>query len=167
MSYVNADGAVKVDFVNGKATGADGTDTLDNVNSVYGSSFADVIIGAGNDSSVSVFYGAAGADTIDGGKGNDRIVGGAGNDQLTGGLDNDVFVFAGTFGKDTITDFKAGPDVGDQLQINSASAHSFSEVLSHANQVGADCVITLGLAGTITLENVEKSALAANDFDFV
>jgi hypothetical protein len=60
-----------------------------------------------------LFFAGAGADLIKGGAGDDRLYGGAGadtltggggDDQLFGGADADVYVFAGSFGADTITD---------------------------------------------------------------
>ncbi|KQR80212.1 family 16 glycosylhydrolase [Sphingomonas sp. Leaf343] len=67
-----------------------------------------------------VLTGGAGNDVIDGKAGNDYIVGGAGNDKLTGGSGSDVFVFAGNFGRDVITDFKIGEDKVDWSALKAA-----------------------------------------------
>ena len=49
-------------------------------------------------------------DTLKGNAGNNVITGLGGNDKLTGAGGNDTFVFLPGFGKDTITDFTAGPN---------------------------------------------------------
>src|SRR5262249_10630981 len=43
---------------------------------------------------------------------------------------------------------------------------SVSDVQAHASQVGADTVINLGGADSLTLKNVTKTALVASDFSF-
>ena len=53
----------------------------------------------GDDTIVGTKY----SDTILGGAGDDTMIGGAGNDALTGGAGTNTYVFAGDFGKDTIT----------------------------------------------------------------
>jgi Ca2+-binding RTX toxin-like protein len=88
-TYAHASGAVSVDLGFGAASGADGDDTLVNMENVTGSEFADVITGNGL------------ANVLDGLGGNDSIAGGAGDDTITGG-DGDDFL-QGDFGDNNIT----------------------------------------------------------------
>jgi Ca2+-binding RTX toxin-like protein len=69
-SYSKADGAVSVNLATGLATGADGNDTLSNINQVRGSGFDDTIVGS-NSSLIETFEGLAGRDLIDGAAGID------------------------------------------------------------------------------------------------
>jgi Ca2+-binding RTX toxin-like protein len=108
-----------------------------------------------------------GDDSIVGFSRRDVIDGGAGNDVLTGLGGNDQFVFKGRFGADRITDFAAGPGLGDVLQLSLGTAFdSFEEVRAAASQVNADTVINFGDLGSITLQNVAFTSLAADDFLF-
>ncbi len=99
--------------------------------SIYGSSYADVILGlAGND----VLSGKAGSDKLYGGDGNDLLYGGAGHDYLTGGAGADTFTFRSasdstylSTGRDSIFDFNAqdkidlsGIDANQKLTGNQA-----------------------------------------------
>jgi Ca2+-binding RTX toxin-like protein len=76
-----ATAGVNVDLVTGIASdGLGGTDTLLNIEGVFGSSFADVLTGGNaangtvyNDGKSEIFRGGAGNDTIDGGQGYDRV----------------------------------------------------------------------------------------------
>jgi Ca2+-binding RTX toxin-like protein len=72
-------------------------------------------INASNDADT--IDGLGGNDTINANGGADTLIGGTGNDTLTGGTGNDVFVFGAGFGQDTITDFAAGPGVGDVIRF--------------------------------------------------
>ncbi|MGX1788181.1 calcium-binding protein [Bosea sp. NPDC055332] len=102
-----------------------------------------------------------------GGAGDDILTGGRGDNRLTGGSGSDVFVFASGFGKDTITDFVAGSGATDVIQIDDAVFADLSAVLAAATQVGADTVITYDANNMITLKNVTKANLHADDFQFV
>lgn len=101
------------------------------------------------------------ANDIVGGVGNNWIDGGAGNDILTGGDGFDVFVIRKGDGSDTITDFNATQDV---VRLTDYNFKSFSEVVSHAKQVGANTVIDLGGGETLTLLNVKTQELRADNF---
>jgi Ca2+-binding RTX toxin-like protein/20S proteasome alpha/beta subunit len=146
--------------------GTTGSDTLN------GTSVADTIHGnlgndtlRGNDGN-DTLYGDAGGDTLFGNAGNDRLDGGTGNDTLIGGTGSDVFVYAIGYGADTVADFSdADGDTIDFTTISSVS--TLSDVLSRATQVGADTIINFGGSDTLTLTNVNESALAASDFYFV
>jgi Ca2+-binding RTX toxin-like protein len=66
----------------------------------------EVNAGGGND----LINGGLGADVLNGNTGADRLIGGGGDDRMTGGAGADVFVFAGTYGDDRISDFQNGID---------------------------------------------------------
>ncbi|WP_166517493.1 M10 family metallopeptidase C-terminal domain-containing protein [Bradyrhizobium canariense] len=84
------------------------------------------------------------------------------------GTGNDTFVFSANFGKDTITDFQAGPAVGDVIQFDHALFADFASVLSHTADDGhGNTVITYDANDTITLNHVLKVNLTANDFQIV
>jgi hypothetical protein len=116
-----------------------------------GTAFEDVLNGlGGNDRLV----GNLGADTLNGGLGNDTLVGGDGADR---------FVFSGAFGTDVVSDFKAN----DVIQLDAAQFANFGAVQAASSQLGADVVITLNAANTITLTGVTLASLNSGDFLFV
>ena len=89
-----------------------------------------------------------------------------GNDTLIGAGGNDIFVFTGSFGQDTITDFSAGPAAGDRIRLETSWMTDFADVLIHATDTANGVVIAKsGLS--ITLTGVTKAQLNANDFQFV
>lgn len=79
--------------------------------SIYGSRYADVLLGyKGND----ILSGKAGNDKLYGSDGNDLLYGGAGHDSLNGGAGSDTFSFRSisdstlsSAGRDTIYDFSS------------------------------------------------------------
>ncbi|MBR0871114.1 hypothetical protein JQ633_12145 [Bradyrhizobium tropiciagri] len=112
--------------------------------------------------------------TLIGGDGNDKlIVSGTGDQSMTGGSGDDIFVINGS-GHYVITDFTAGAGLHDKIDLQAFRPggslagqnplQSFSDVLAHAMPSGADTVIDLGGGNSLTLQNVQKSALAADDF---
>jgi Ca2+-binding RTX toxin-like protein len=107
-SYAYASGAVAVNLSTGKASGADGSDTLANVENLVGGAFNDTLTGD------------AGSNNLSGGAGDDKISGGLGSDVLIGGAGADTFVF-GTVagGADTVLDFTPGTD---RLQFQDGAA---------------------------------------------
>ncbi len=173
-SYADATAAVKVNLASATAqnTGGSGTDTLLNFENLDGSNFNDKLSGnagantlnglGGNDG----LNGAAGNDILSGGAGNDRLIGGAGNDSLDGGIGIDSFVFDKAFGKDTITGFVASGAAHDTIDFSTAVFANFAAVHSHMAQSGANVIITLDSADTITLKNVTVASLTAADFTF-
>jgi len=68
--YRDAAGSVTVNLAAGTATGADGTDTLVNIESVRGGAFNDALTGDAGDNA---FRGMGGDDTINGGAGSDWV----------------------------------------------------------------------------------------------
>ena len=96
--------------------------------------------------------------------GSSTLNGGAGNDTLTGGGEHDRFVFDYGFGHDVVTDFHPHEDT---ISVDHNMWPSFSEVQSHALQVGSDVVLTSEFGdNTITLLNMKLSWLHAGDFIF-
>jgi len=71
VSYDNAPGPMTVNLATGTATG-EGTDTLTNIDNVFGSGFADTL--AGN-AAANYLHGGQGSDTLSGGEGNDQFDG--------------------------------------------------------------------------------------------
>ncbi len=85
--YGGSDAAVVIDLSARTARGGDAAgDTLENVEEVVGSAYADTLTGgAGND----WLAGKGGDDVLAGGAGNDNLVGGSGADAMNGGAGHD------------------------------------------------------------------------------
>jgi Ca2+-binding RTX toxin-like protein len=106
--------------------------------------------------------GAAGNDTLIGGKGNDVLYGGQGNDRLTGGQNADIFVIEASSGNDRVTDFTGA----DRIRFEASSGvDSFSDLT--ITQVGRDTLITWGTADSLVLEGVRAASVRPADFEFV
>ncbi|GGE25549.1 hypothetical protein GCM10011345_34380 [Gemmobacter megaterium] len=137
-----------------------------NVENLTGQSGAGQVLG-GNILD-NVITGAWGNDSLYGGQGNDTLIGGAGNDLLNGGPGADTFVFAPGFGQDTVVGFNAGL-AGDQdvLAISSSLFGNFAAVMAATANVGAHAVITVNASTSITLLNVQRADLVADDFLFI
>ncbi|MFM2281806.1 MAG: hypothetical protein RLZZ444_4037, partial [Pseudomonadota bacterium] len=137
-------------------------DVTDSLDRFTGTSAGDRLVGT---MGADVIRGLADADRIFGGAGKDRIDGGAGHDRITGGVENDQFVFSGSFGKDTITDFDAVGSDHDLLDIRSIkSITSWNDLTSHhMRQVGDDVVINAGSGATITLTDLWMLTLDKSD----
>ncbi len=110
--------------------------------------------------------GTTGADTLVGGAGDDMLRGGKGADVLTGGGGIDNFIIGKGDGADRITDFAATGSGADKIQIDGFAFASFDHIASHISQSGANTVIRLNGADTITLQNVQASDLTAANFTF-
>lgn len=104
----------------------------------------------------------AGDDLLEGGNGDDTLEGGGGNDTLTGGAGSDTFVFEADGGDDTVTDFAIAADTLDF----SAIFNNFSDVLGAATQDGNNTSIDLGDDSSVSLLNVDVSALTSDNFVF-
>jgi serralysin len=78
-----------------------------------------------------------------------------------------VFGFRSGFGKDVVTDFRAGAGSDDLIELDDALFTDLAAVLASSSQVGSDLVITVDADNTITLKNVQRSTLHADDFRFV
>ncbi|WP_085317239.1 calcium-binding protein [Derxia lacustris] len=77
-----APGAVVINLLAGRSSGADGHDTLIDIENAVGSAFADRLVGSDGNN---LLAGGAGHDTLLGGAGHDTLRGGPGNDSLDGG----------------------------------------------------------------------------------
>jgi Ca2+-binding RTX toxin-like protein len=96
------------------------------------------------------------------------LVSTTGNDIMTGAAGHDTFVFNGTnFGTDVVTDFHPQGNSHDVLQFSQSAFSSVAAVLSHAQQVGSNVVITYNAGDTVTLQNVSLNKLTQTDFHFV
>jgi hypothetical protein len=97
-----------------------------------------------------------------GASGDDVFVGGKG-DTLTGGVGHDHFVFNTGFGKQTVTNFACG---SDQLWFDHTLFGNASQVLAHAQQSGANAVITAAGGDQVVLQGVLCATLHEADFHF-
>jgi len=112
--------------------------------------------------------GGAGNDRLFGGAGPDSLDGGSGADFLNGGAGDDRFIYAPGYGADVIFGFAAGPGTEDKINLAAFKTIStFADVLAHAAQAGSDTVIDFGGGDTLTLRNVTRGSLAADDFILV
>ncbi|NEP81636.1 MAG: calcium-binding protein, partial [Okeania sp. SIO3B3] len=122
-------------------------------NLIYGNRGDDIIQSLdGND----LLHGGKGDDLLDGGLGDDIIAGQLGDDILTGGLGGDMFEFGFGDGDNIITDFEDGIDV-----IGLGDGLSFEQLT--ISQIGNDTRISTERL-SITLQNVEDSAIGIDDF---
>ncbi len=150
-----------------QATAATAIADLIAVESIKGTSFADLFIGNTDANAFDggggfdVIDGGAGNDTINGAAGNDTLRGGAGNDTLTGGTGSDVFSFDVLWGTDTITDFYHSRDKIDF--IGDGTPHSISDLV--VAQAGTDTSLSFG-GQSIVLLGVNASTITASDFLF-
>jgi Ca2+-binding RTX toxin-like protein len=162
--YSDATGPVTVNLALGTATGAGiGSDTLINVENVYGSQYADILTGDAGSNSLN-YYGSGGNDTLTGGAGSDNF-------GVWNGDSADTSVV-------TITDFTAGAG-GDRLSIPTWWFTNYTTgdnpyVSGHTRltQSGANTLFevdpdgSVGSAGFRTvaiLNNVTKSNLVADN----
>jgi len=119
LTYENSPAGVSASLLKPTAfnTGGAGTDKIDDIENLIGSSFDDVLVGAQGISNV-----------IDGGPGNDLIVGFAGPDRISGGSGNDIFAYnrvnfrdsLSGGGEDQIQDFVKGEDLLDLSRLGDA-----------------------------------------------
>jgi Ca2+-binding RTX toxin-like protein len=153
--------------------GGVGVDTAD-----YGDKTTSVVVTLNGATDAVVTVGGVAEDTIrnienvTGGAGGDTLVGDGlantlfgrgGDDTLTGGGGADIFIFAPAFGRDVVTDFTSG----DKLRIDRTIFADWTTLLSHAQQVGADTVLTSSATQTITLDNFSLASLTASQVQFV
>jgi hypothetical protein len=90
------------------------------------------------------------------------------DDTFTGNGANETFVFTPVYGHDTITDcyqYMSGA-THDTIALSTSEFANFAAVLSGAQNVGANTVITAPTGDTLTLANMTTSTLAANPGDF-
>jgi Ca2+-binding RTX toxin-like protein len=165
-SFATGDGTDYVDAsytTVGGVTDATG-DTYVSIENVLGSAWNDKITG---DDNINRLNGGAGNDVLDGAGGNDYLIGGLGKDTLIGGQGADVFVFDGSFGQDSVTDFWAGAGRTDRVWFTNTDIRSYADVLAHTTDTAAGLVISVnGGADSITLAGIHLSQLNADDFLF-
>ncbi len=111
---------------------------------------------------------ATSGNAILGSSGANTLTSTGGNNLFTGNGHPDTFVFAANFGKDTITDFNANSSSRghDVIQFSKSVFDSFADVLAHATQSGQNVVIADSAGDSLTLKNVNLSALDRHDFHF-
>jgi len=88
VSYASSNAGVTVNPLTNGNTGGDAAgDTLNRIENITGSAYADNLTAAPTGS---ILDGGAGNDTLTGGIGNDTLIGGAGNDYMDGGNGSDT-----------------------------------------------------------------------------
>jgi Ca2+-binding RTX toxin-like protein len=133
---------------------------------IIGNSYSDILHGfTGNDKIIGGagtdrVFGDSGSDHLSGGSGSDRLSGGVASDYLCGGAGADRFVFSRGAGRDLVTDFQDGLD---QIEI-ATGAERFADI--RIQQRGHDTVLTFADV-SVTLEDVNRHQITANDFIFV
>jgi VCBS repeat-containing protein len=139
--------------ISGPQNTGKGIDTLISIENLDGTQFDDVLTGN------------AGDNILWGENGNDRLDGGAGNDTLMGGQGADTIVYGTGYASDTVVDFRHND--GDKIDVTGLNGvYTLGQLLSHATQNGNDTVLNFGNGDTLTLQNVNKTDLVANDFVF-
>ena len=118
-----------------------------------------------------LLIGGAGNDTLHGGSGGpDVFAGGLGTDTMTGGgfpISTDAtFIYAPGDGADTITNFEEGGTLGriDLSWVSTVGA--LANINAITTDTGGGAKIDFGGGNSITLTNVLKASLTADDFIF-
>jgi hypothetical protein len=106
-----------------------------------------------------VLDGHSGGQTLTASGGTTSLIGGP-NDILNGGTGADTFVFPASFGSNTVNNFTPGTDA---LQFSQSMFASVAVVLSDAQQVGSNVVITHDPQNVVTLHNLQLTNLHASD----
>ena len=161
--YREAAEAVVLNLATGGTGGEASGDTFSGIEYVYGSAFADGIMG---NSAINRIVAGAGNDVLNGAGGNDYLLGEAGDDSMTGGAGADVFVFDLLSGDDTIVDFWAGQGRTDRIQFTGGQFADYASVLNHAANSASGVVIAIDSEDSITLAGLQLSQLRADDFLF-
>jgi hypothetical protein len=115
----------------------------------------------GTHSQVAIF-GSTGSDNVVGVAAGDIIVSSGGADKLTAGSGNDTFIFNPGFGKDTVSKFDLNHDV---LAFDHTLFASVANVLSHAQDINGNAVITFDGGDTVTLVGIKTAQLLAHQND--
>lgn len=173
---IEIDGAI-AGAINNNGTIAGGVNAIDASQATAGVTvnnsgrlIGDVVLSSANDVFNSngrvdgAVLGLAGDDVLQGDRGNNTLVGGLGNDTLTGGSGRDTFVFdPADVGADVITDFQNGID---QLDVSAFSfgTTELESVISNAQQIGGDVLLTFAHENTALLAGVQAQVLDTSDF---
>jgi Ca2+-binding RTX toxin-like protein len=144
-SYQFATAAVSVSLATTAAqvTGGSGSDTLQNMDNLVGSSFHDTLVGDAHANTLNglalndYLDGAAGNDVLLGGEGTDLLIGGLGQDFLSGGAGSDTFDFnalneTGLTNTtwDVISDFVHGTDKIDLSTLDADAAFAGNQAFT-------------------------------------
>ena len=152
------------------------------IDELSGTSSGNVLLGGDGDDRL---YGLGGNDHLEGGAGADLLVGGSGHDILLGGSGVDTFKWqlgdqgsTASPASDTIADFQAGNggdvlDLKDLLQGETKA--TLGDYLHFTSDSAGNAVVQISSSGniasghdqTITLENVQLSALGSGDADII
>ena len=99
-SYAGSSSGITISLASGTGAGGHASgDTLNSVENLIGSEYADVLTGDGN---ANLLHGEAGNDTLDGGGGVDTLIGGAGDDTYVIDSADDKVIEAAGGGTDTV-----------------------------------------------------------------
>ena len=111
-----------------------------------------------------ILRGNSGDNVLKGLAGADELYGGKGNDRLFGGDDVDMFHFSTGDGKDTIADFVT---LVDDVDLSGWKAiQDFMQLFNHAKNDGDGNVVIKAGGDSLTILNMQKGDLDANDFLF-
>ena len=124
---------------------------------------ADPLLADGDDT----MNGSSSSDYMNGLSGADRLEGKGGDDMLIGGQGSDTFVFKPGFGRDTIADFVVEGSSHDVIEFSTAVFADWNALRAAITDSVQGAVITLDANNTITLANVTKAQLVANNGDFL
>lgn len=154
--YFYAAAGVSVNLAAGTAAdGEGGTDTLASIEGVYGSKFADYLVGN------------AGTNELFGERGNDVLIGGAGQDLTVGGAGADIFRFAdgdisGARARaDLIGDFSRAE--GDQIDLAGIDANPDVAGDQAFTFIGRDAFT--GTAGELRYAFIAGETVLSTDLD--
>jgi Ca2+-binding RTX toxin-like protein len=106
-------------------------------------------------------WGFYGDDALNGKLGDDLMFGHQGNDTLTGGKGADSFALMYGWGHDIATDFQAKGEGHDLIYMD----YYLYDSLTYTKD-GKDLILTIETGDQLTLENVKKSQLTIEHFDF-
>ena len=121
------------------------------------SASGNTLIGSSQSDIINAFDGSSG----------DVLDGRGGSDTLTGGSGDDRYIYSSGYSTDTIVGFVAGAGTPDKIDLTGIpTVHNLADVLAVATQSGANTVFNFSGGDTLTLQNIQKTALAADDFIF-
>lgn len=137
-------------------TGADGVDTLTNIEQmrfggvnhtiVQGSAANNTNLnGAGGANGSQIVLGWGGTDSLNGGGGNDIMVGGAGNDTVTGGAGNDAILWRVGDGRDVVNGDSVAANIGGTVDVMHVSGDSSAETFRIYSRAAATAAGITGL----------------------
>src|SRR5262249_22783024 len=110
-----------------------------------------------------VLNGSSGGQTLSATGAATTLIGGP-NDILNGGAGAETFVFPANFGSNKVNNFNPG---NEALQFSQSMFATAAVVLSDAQQVGSNVVITHDSHNVVTLHNLQINNLHASDIHIV